>query len=838
VSSTRRHAPPFPEPLPARRAGDAWQLAAGGRSLRVSNLDKRYWPDDGYTKGDLLAYYWNVADLLLPHLRDRPLTMKRMPDGLAGQPFYEKQVPAHAPSWLPTAAVPSEGETRVVEFVVVQDLPTLLYVANLGCIEMHPLHSRAGSLDRPDYAFFDLDPFPPYTFADVRMVAKLVKVVLDGLGLRGYAKTSGATGMQVFVPLEPVHPYGDVRAFVERVGQLVVRAFPQKATMAWPVAERAGKIFIDHQMNRAGANIASVYSLRPLPRAPVSTPLDWDELDEDLEPDDFRIDNVWERFAAGDRFGGVLTDRQALAPALDALGLRPGSAAARRGGQPRFAPGRTTRPADREALDEYAAKRDFARTPEPSGAAAAAPADEPHPAGLAGTAPLEPGRRFTVQQHHARRLHHDVRFERDGVLVSFAVPKRLPEEAGVRHLAVNTEDHPLDYLTFSGAIPAGEYGGGEVRLFDLGSYEPLEVGDGKLTVRLHGSRYRGAEYHFVRTRDRDWLCFLAGKVSLPQPAPPPTYEPMMAVLHGEPFDDDGWLFEVKWDGHRCLAALGAATRLTSRTGRDVTGQFPELYDLHQQLAARNAVVDGEVVALDRDGRPSFQRMQDRFHRTPEELLRHKGRVPIQFLAFDLLWLDGVPLLDLPLLERRARLAEVLVETADVRCSQVVSGRGVAFFEQARALGLEGIVAKRAASPYRPGTRSPDWRKVKALRRQDCVIVGWTPGQGGRSATLGSLLLAVHDGERLRYAGNVGTGFSHAFLERLLEDLAEREVRRPQFADPPRLRGARFVRPELVCEVEYLRWTEDGKLRAASFKGLRPDKLPDETHREDPLPAPS
>jgi len=845
MPSGKRRRLPFPTPLPARRAGEAWLLEAAGRELRLSNLNKLYWPDDGITKGDLLAYYWNVAELILPHLRDRPLTMRRMPDGLAGQPFYEKQVPAHAPDWLPTAAVPSEDDTRVVEFVVVQDLASLLYVVNLGCIEMHPLHARAGSLDRPDYAFFDLDPFEPYTYEDVRTVAKLVKVVLDGLGLRGYPKTSGATGMQVFVPLDGTHTHADARELVERVGRLVVRAYPEKATMAWPLAERAGKVFIDHQMNRPGANIASAYSLRPLPGAPVSTPLDWEELDEDLEPGDFRIDNVWERFAAGDRFAPVQTDKQSLAGAMEALGLTP-AATARHGQRgpshrPRFPRSRADRPASRAVLDEYAAKRDFGRTPEPSGGDADAPAAEapaePHPAGLVEVAPLEPGRRFTIQQHHARRLHHDVRFERDGVLVSFAVPKRLPEEPGVRHLAVNTEDHPLDYLTFSGTIPAGEYGGGEVRLFDLGTYEPLEVADGKLTVRLHGSRYRGAEFHFFRTRDRDWLVILGGKVSLPQPAPPPTYQPMMASLTAAPFDDDGWLFEVKWDGHRCLANLGRATRLTSRTARDMTGQFPELIDLHRQLAARNAVVDGEIVALDRDGRPSFERMQDRFHRAPEELARNKGRVPVQFIAFDLLWLDGEPLLDLPLTERRARLAEVLVETRDVRLSQVVHGRGVDFFEQARGLGLEGVVAKRAASPYRPGTRSHDWRKIKALRRQDCVIVGWTPGQGQRGTTLGALLLAVSDGGRLRYAGNVGTGFTQAFLADLLPALVEREVAEPRFEGAPRLRGARFVRPELVCEVEYLKWTDDGKLRAASFKGLRPDKPPSDCVREDPVGPP-
>jgi bifunctional non-homologous end joining protein LigD len=865
---------PFPAELPTVRDGDAWRAEVDGRVLRLSNLAKEYWPGEGITKGDLVTYYYNVAPLILPHLRDRPLTMRRMPDGLAGEPFYEKQVPAHAPSWLPTAAVPSEDGTRVVEFVVAQDLPSLLYLANLGCIEMHPLHARAGSLDRPDYAFFDLDPFEPYTFADVRLAAKLVKVVLDGLGLRGYPKTSGATGMQVFVPLDGTHTHTDARLFVERVGRLVVRAMPEKVTMDWAIEKRAGKVFVDHQMNRPGANIASVYSLRPLPGAPVSTPLDWDELDEEPEPEDFRIDNVWQRFAAGDRFAGVLSDRQSLTAAMEALGLSAGSQGGERSGggsgaaarQPRSRWGgaRSDRPAGRAALDEYAAKRDFARTPEPSGrpdgdesggggdAAAGGPgawvsgtgeaADEPvgggvmpaepHAAGIPVPALLTPGRCFTVQQHHARRLHHDVRFEHEGVLVSFAVPKRLPEEPGVRHLAVNTEDHPLDYLTFSGSIPAGEYGGGEVRLFDLGTYEPLEVADGKWTVRLHGSRYHGAEYHFIRTGERDWICFLAGKASLPQPAAPPTFEPMMAVLETAPFDADGWLYEVKWDGHRCLAALGAATRLTSRTGRDVTTQFPELIDMHRQLAARNAVVDGEVVALDHEGRPSFQRMQDRFHRSPDELARTKDRVPIQFLAFDLLWLDGVPLLDLPLSERLARLAEVFVETGRLRLSQTVEGRGTALFEHVERLGLEGLIAKRAASPYRPGKRSPDWRKVKTKHHQDCVIVGWTQGKGARASTLGSLLLAVYDdGGRLRYVGNVGTGFSQSFLASLVDELrAHQTAVRPVDPDPG-LRGVRWVRPELVCEVEYQAWTDDDRLRAASFKGLRSDKLPRDCRRE-------
>jgi bifunctional non-homologous end joining protein LigD len=831
----------LPAPLPARRVGDAWRLVADGRELRVSNLDKVYWPEDGFTKRDLLAYYWNVAPLLLPHLRDRPLTMLRVPEGIHGEAFFEKRVPGHAPDWLPRAPVPGE-DGKVNDMVMAQDLASLLYIVNLGCIELHPLHSKAGSLDRPEFALFDLDPFEPYTYADVRTVAKLIKVVLDGLGLRGYAKTSGATGMQVYVPLQPVHSYPDVRAFVERVGRMVVRAYREKTTMAWRVADRSGKVFIDHQMNRRGANIASVYSLRPRQGAPVSTPLDWDELDGDLEPDDFRIDNVWDRFEQGDRFAPVLTDRQSLTPVLETLGITPTKPAE---GADAYEPPEPAESPEPD-LSSYQSKRDFSRTPEPppatsrrsAGKAKAALGklpDAPHAAGIPEPASLEPGPVFTIQQHHARALHHDVRFERDGVLVSFAVPKRLPEVPHVRHLAVNTEDHPMEYLTFSGSIPEGEYGGGEVRLFDLGTYEPLEVVDGKWTVRLHGSRYRGAEYHFIRTRNKDWICFLAGSQALPAPAPPPTFEPMMAQLTRDPFDSDDWLFEVKWDGHRCLAALdGEGTRLTSRTSRVVTGQFPELDNLHRQLAARNAVVDGEVIAFDQDGRPSFQRMQDRFHRSPEELARHRGRVPIQFVAFDLLWLDGESLLELPLAERRARLSEVLVPRDDVRFSEAVDGRGTAFFRQIRDLGLEGVVAKRLTSQYRPGARSPDWRKVKAVRRQDCVIVGWTRGKGGRSSTLGSLLLAVYDGDDLRYVGNVGTGFTQSFLERLVPELEAHETDKPPVKVPsdPRLRGARWMRPELVCEVEHQGWTDDWRLRAPSFKGIRADKLPRDCRRED------
>ena len=354
VPSKKRGGSPFtiefPDPLPASRRGDAWWIEADGRELRLSNLDKVFWPEEGYTKGDLVAYYFNVADLILPYLRDRPLTMKRMPDGIDGDFFYEKSAPPHTPDWLQRCPVASEDSKHgVIDYLMIEDAAGLLFVANLGCIEFHPLHSRCGSIEEPDYLFFDLDPLEA-PFDMVLAVALHVKAALDALGLVGYPKTSGATGVQIYVPIAPGYSYQQVRDFVGAVGRMIERADRERVTMAWQIKNRTGKVFIDHNMNRPGANISAVYSLRPEPGATVSTPLTWDEVASDVTPQDFTIVNVWDRFAkVGDLFAGVLSEPQDLAPALEALGMplprRPagGSLRVARGGPERRAEGRRSR---------------------------------------------------------------------------------------------------------------------------------------------------------------------------------------------------------------------------------------------------------------------------------------------------------------------------------------------------------------------------------------------------------------------------------------------------------------------------------------------------------------
>jgi bifunctional non-homologous end joining protein LigD len=466
-------------------------------------------------------------------------------------------------------------------------------------------------------------------------------------------------------------------------------------------------------------------------------------------------------------------------------------------------------------LGQYLGMRDFAATPEPAG----------------GT-PTASGNSFVIQRHDATRLHYDLRLERDGVLVSWAVPKGLPLVKGERHLAVQTEDHPMEYGSFAGTIPKGHYGAGEVRIWDRGTYDLLEWTEKKVGFRLNGERHRG-EYHLVKTSrgERDWLIFLASASEESPLARPPKFSPMLATPGYEPFDRTGWWFEPKFDGIRTLLYLeGEDIRLISRTGRDQTAIYPELARVYRRITAVNAVLDGEIVATDERGHTSFELLQQRMNLTARaDVERMRKKIPVEMVVFDILWLDGEDLTKLHLTERRERLQSVVLEDKGIRLVYWAPEKGKRFFDAAKELGLEGVIAKRADSRYQPGKRSEDWRKIKILKIQDCVILGWTPGQRGRSEVFGALLLGAYSDGKLKWIGQVGTGFTDRLLGDLMSRLKEIETDRPAIDDPElrKVKGAHWVRPELVCAVEYLQMTAIGKLRAPSFKGLRTDKLPED-----------
>lgn len=459
---------------------------------------------------------------------------------------------------------------------------------------------------------------------------------------------------------------------------------------------------------------------------------------------------------------------------------------------------------------EYRRKRDPSRTPEPF--------EESTPS--AGE-PI-----FVVQRHRARALHYDLRLERNGVLASWAVPKGVPLEVGVRHLAVKVEDHPLGYARFEGEIPAGEYGGGSVEIWDAGTYALLEEKeDGGLTVELRGGRLTGTWTLIpagMGGKDANWLLIRKG-----EGVDRRCYRPMLAT-RGTVLPRGGdWLFEPKWDGFRAIATVrGGEASLRSRNDVDLADRFAAIVQaLPAAVATPDAVLDGEVCALDDTGRPRFGALQ-------------RGDGKLVFVAFDLLELDGRSLVGESLATRRALLAAIVRSDGTVQVSPAFDD-GDALLAACREQRLEGVVAKRAASRYTAGVRSPDWVKVKLSSRQEFVVIGWTAGEGSRATGIGALVLAVGERRELRHVGSVGSGLSgddQVQLRSLLDPLERATV---VLAEVPRLAKTRradihWVEPRIVVEVEFSEWTIDGKLRAPVFLGLRSDKDADDVVEEPSL----
>ncbi len=473
-------------------------------------------------------------------------------------------------------------------------------------------------------------------------------------------------------------------------------------------------------------------------------------------------------------------------------------------------------------LGEYRKKRDFETTPEPSGKGPAKAAK--------GTA------RFVIQQHDASSLHWDLRLERDGVLASWALPKGIPQHPNSNRLAVRTEDHPLEYLEFHGEIPEGQYGAGTMEVWDSGTYVEEKFRDDEVIVILQGERANG-RYVLFHTRGKDWMIHRMDPPADPSREPMPEgLMPMMACPGTLP-TGEGWSYELKWDGVRVIAYCeGGHLRMESRNGTDVTPRYPEVRGLGRALGALDVVLDGVIVAFGEDGRPSFGRLQHRMHLASDSAVRRaRKEIPATFAIFDLLWMDGHSLLSLPYSDRR-RLLEQLDLNGPSWRTPARHEDGAALFEATAAQGLEGLVAKRSDSTYEPGKRTRAWVKVKHRQSQELVVGGWSPGEGGRSKSLGALLVGHYEDGELVYAGKVGSGFNEASLRDLTGRLAE--LGQPDSPFSPRKKtpkGTRFVRPELVAEVEFAEWTQAGTLRAPVFKGLREDVDPAQVVRE-PVPA--
>jgi len=805
-----------------------------GRRLRVTNLDKVVYPETGTTKGEILAYVSRVAPVMLPHVRGRPVTRKRWVDGVGtadapAESFFTKQLEQGAPDWV--RRMPIEHSDGPKEYPLADDAATLVWFAQIAALELHVPQWRfthSGGRGRPDRLVLDLDPGPGVGLAECAEVARIARGILSGMGLEPMPVTSGSKGIHLYARLPTaddgtgLQSSDEVSAVAKELARLIEADHPDLATRTMAKSARGGKVFIDWSQNSASKTTIAPYSLRGRARPWVAAPRTWEELD-DPALRQLEFDEVLERVDAG------IDPLAALAPPST-------------------------------ALTSYLAKRDAAKTPEPMPTTAVA------------GAPGAP--RFVIQEHHASRLHYDLRIERDGVLISWAVPKGVPETPDRNHLAVMTEPHPLEYLTFEGEIPRGEYGAGSMTVWDTGTVALEKWRDDEMIGTFTGQaggRLGSARLALIRTEGEgeksQWLLHRMKDGGGSPPAPErrrgepsperrrrlPTREaaipaeaassaegpirPMLSET-GSPGLARGYDWaEIKWDGVRAIGTW-ADGRLTlrARSGTDITARYPELTaDGAPHLPASDAVIDGEIVAFDAQGRPSFTRLQNRMHLTRgREIEREVVRTPVVYLLFDLMRLDGHDLTRMPLRRRRELLEQLASDLdAPVQVPPVFDDLDAAM-EMSGRYGLEGVVAKDPGSPYRPGARSSSWLKLKHTRTQEVVVVGIRPGQGNRREGIGSLLLAVPDDDgALRYVGRVGTGFT----DRMLSDLRARLE--PLRTGSPGLDGvpapdasdAEWVRPELVGEVEFANWSPSGILRHSRWRGLRPDKSPEEVRRE-------
>ena len=842
-----------------------------GKELTLTNLDKVMYPETGFTKGQVIEYYKNIAPYILPHIEDRPITMKRFPNGIAGQHFYEKEAPSHTPPWVKTFQVPSHRKNSFINYILINDVAALVWSANLANLEIHPFLAKAPRIDQPTMVVFDLDPGDGADILKSCEVAFLLKDLLDRLDLESFVKVSGSKGIHLHVPLNTPVTYEATQPFAKSLAQLLENEHPGLVVSEMPKAKRKGKVFVDWSQNSEHKSTVSVYSLRAKGARPFAAmPVTWDELSQAVKKNNvaglfFEPDAALKRVKkTGDKFASVQQLKQKLPGAfLDLMTRRPERNGSR----------------SASALEDYRRKRDFTKTSEPP---PSIPRSNRHGA----------SRLFVIQKHAARRLHYDLRLEMDGTLKSWAVPKGPPYELNEKRLAMAVEDHPMDYARFEGVIPKGEYGGGTVMVWDIGSYEVIDGNywQGKLHVIFHGKKLNG-EWILVKGKDRDgkdnvWYLIKGGTsverlsekkddssaltsrsmeqiarardavwhsngsgLEVTSPAVEGStvdlealpkarvkfIEPMLAKSVGElPKATDKWLYEVKLDGYRCLAGKDSrGATLWSRRGNVFTKDFPAIARACNDLPP-DTLLDGEVVALDERGRASFNLLQHR---------RSKASA-IRLYAFDLLMYRGRSLFALTLTERRALLAEALASVDEsVRLSENFDVDPDELLRGAKELGFEGVLAKRMDSPYEPGKRSGAWLKYKLNRSQEFVIGGYTPG-----SPFDALIIGYYREDQLFFAAKVRNGFVPRLRREVFTKLKPLETTDCPFANLPEkkrtqwaltreeMKNCRWVRPNLVAQIEFTEWTPDGHLRSAAFTGLREDKEPRAVIREPELRA--
>ncbi|HVK57786.1 MAG TPA: non-homologous end-joining DNA ligase [Candidatus Kapabacteria bacterium] len=763
------------------------QVSVGKRKFELSNLEKVLFPDDQIVKAQVIEYYFKLAPTILAHLKGRPLSVVRFPDGITGESFFQKDRPKWAPEWIEHQVLGEEEK----DYVVATEDATLVWLANLACIELHQMHVRSPHFDKADYIVYDFDPPEGFKFADVVDLAFQFKRHLESFGYAPFVKTTGRKGLHVLTPLEPKWTVEQTFEVSKLIVQPFVESHSTALTLQLKKDLRKGRVLLDIYRNRQSQTIVAAYSLRGSPRAPVSTPIHWEELELLESPALFNLLTVPERVIQnGDPWEAMAgyattihTERKKVAPAK------------------KVQPARTYKTP--EQLTAYLNKRRFDKTAEPAPAAASSS-----------------GTSFVIHRHHASRLHYDLRLEQDGVLKSWAVPKGLPPRPGIMRLAVKVEDHPLEYVNFEGAIPKGEYGGGMMWKFAQGRYEISKQKKDGFYFRLN-SRELNGEFRVHNTKENQWLL---ERVDHPQTDwLRSTIDPMLARAADKPPASADYVFEVKWDGIRAVITLDDGTiKIRGRNGLDITNQFPEL-NVPDAFRASCGVFDGEIVCVDCDGKPDFANVIHRMQQKAESGIKlAKTRCPAVCYLFDCLYLDGRSITQEPLTRRREWLQDAVRSGSSYRVSEAVDD-GPALFEAVKTMSLEGIMAKQRSSTYQPGKRSDSWLKIKARQTVECIIIGFSRGKGDREKTFGALHLAQAENGTLKYLGKAGSGFDDKSLAAVSGELSKlNRIKRPVKDKPDDDAQSVWLEPKLFCEVQYASMTKDGILREPVFLRLRQD----------------
>ncbi|VXC55243.1 ATP-dependent DNA ligase [Aeromicrobium sp. 9AM] len=792
------------------RTNDTQTVSVAGQRLRLTNPDKVIYPSTGTTKAEVIAYYMEIAPYLLPHLADRIVTRKRWVDGVGtadkpGEVFFEKNLPSSAPSWIRRVEI--QHSDHVNTYPVFDSAAALAWAGQVGALELHVPQWKVGprgGKQNPDHLVLDLDPGPGAGLPECVEVAKRARALLRDLDLEAYPVTSGSKGIHLYAGLDGTHDADYVNRFAKQFAQVLEAELPDLVVSSMKKSLRGGKVLVDWSQNNANKTTIAPYSLRGRTEPYVAAPRTWRELNDDLQH--LTMDEVLKRM------------KRRKDPMADLAGPVPTS----------------------DKLSTYRSMRDASKTPEPVPEAAPGAAD---------------GQSFVIQEHHASSLHWDFRLEHDGVLVSWALPKGVPTDPKKNHLAVQTEDHPLEYGTFEGTIPKGEYGGGDVTIWDSGTYELEKWRDGKEVIAILTGRKGGGlggprKFALIKT-GKNWLIHLMelptkpAKKAAPRSMKRGFVAPMLAKLGSadDVRDEDdpstgsgrGWAFEMKWDGIRAVAVIdGKDVGLFTRNENDVTAGYPEVVNALAELGLDDTVLDGEIVALNAAGVPDFGRLQQRMGLTKEADVEAARRdVPVKYLVFDLMRSGGDSLLDTTYVERRKALRSLKIAADVVDVPKAFDGSLADAVESSKTLGLEGVLAKRRDSRYLGGKRATAWTKVKHQRMQEVVVAGWREGQGARSGTIGALLLGIPTEDGLRYVGKVGTGFDERTLTDLQKRLAKLARKTSPLAETPReiARDAHWVTPSLVGEVSFAEWTSGGNLRQPSWRGIRTDKKPQEVALE-------